>query len=627
MYIVTAYPLIIPFPPHSSGQFSYFAKVELRRGAIVSIPFGKRTVQAVIADCRTLAEEKARVKNQKFSLKRITKILSEKPFFTPELISLSETIADYYMTSPGALLKHFLPARLITRPPTIDSELPKRPNGMHAHQIYIGPTKERYDAYARRINDTIPHSSVLFIVPSIAMANYTKERFEDVHDVIVLHSQLGAKMLRENWQRARTGKHSFVIGTAMAIGAIPEDTGLVIVEDVHSPHFRTRFHPLFHMRNALSLLALKYEATLLEGSYTAFPEDVAYKEPRGTTITVLTPPHHVSAPTVVDMKPEITKDYFPIFSKFLIERMLRERGRTILFAHRKGYAPLVLCRDCGTTVACPSCDSPITLHNESSETKRRILKCHHCGFSSDGGVHCKHCDGWNLKSYGIGIERIIEETMRILPKRKIFRLDGDTVKDEHERKSIAKEFISSGDGILIATEMLFEEPEIEAELVGIVHIDPLFAIPDFRITEQLLRIFAALRTKGKRVVLQTHVPMHPIIDTFEKDALSRFITTELQERRAMRFPPFTVFLKCTVETRSAESAQNLAEDLARQFVTLGAKAVAVPPVGQKIQGKFHWNVQLLVPHKLWNGGDSQIHRMIRSLGREWTIAVDPASSV
>ena len=627
MYVVTVYPLMISFPPHSGGQFSYFSKIELVRGAVITVPFGKRSVQAIVADCRTLAEEKARVKNQKFSLKRIGKIISEKPFFSSELVSLSEIIADYYITSPGALLKYFLPSRLLTKPPIIDTDLPKRSGGLHAHQMYIGPIGERYDAYARRINDTLPHSSVLFIVPSIAMAKYMEKRFGDVHDVTVLHSKLTIKDLRENWKNSRTGKRKLVVGTPMAIGAIPEDVGLIIVEDVHSPHFRTRHHPLFHIRNALSLVALKYEATLIEGSYTSFPEDVAYKEPRGTTITVLTPPHHVSAPTVVDMKSEIAKDYFPIFSKFLIERLLRERGRTILFSYRKGYAPLVLCRDCGTTVACPSCNAPITLQNENLETKRRILKCHHCGFSSDGGVHCKHCDSWNLKSYGIGIERIIEEVGRILPKRKIFRMDGDTIKDDTTRKSVADAFVASGNGILITTEMLFEEPEITAELVGIVHIDALFAIPDFHITEQLLRLFSALRTKGKRVVLQTHIPTHPIIDTFEKDALSRFIAGELEERRAMRFPPFTVFLKCTVQTRSEESAQQLADELARQFVALGAKAIAVPPIGQKIQGKFSWHVQLLVPHKLWNGGDSQLHRMLRDLGREWTVAVDPASSV
>jgi primosomal protein N' (replication factor Y) len=79
-----------------------------------------------------------------------------------------------------------------------------------------------------------------------------------------------------------------------------------------------------------------------------------------------------------------------------------QRGQQVLvFKNRRGYAPVLLCHDCGWTAPCNRCDAPMTVHGGG-----RRLQCHHCGARQPAPLACPACGSLALQPQGIGTERL-----------------------------------------------------------------------------------------------------------------------------------------------------------------------------------------------------------------------------
>jgi len=204
--------------------------------------------------------------------------------------------------------------------------------------------------------------------------------------------------------------------------------------------------------------------------------------------------------------------------------------RTILFINRKGFYSFVICLDCGNIIACASCRRPLTLHASTT----RYYSCHGCQTQYPTTISCAQCNGWNLRGYGIGADQMARDIQKTYPGRPFWVYSDDAAKTKTEKHSIKKHFLESANGILIATELVLEDPELTAPDVIVVNIDNLFSIPDFRINERLLSLFMRLDEKATEhpLIIQTRFPSHPVFTHFARQDIKGLLAAELEERKA-----------------------------------------------------------------------------------------------
>ena len=271
----------------------------------------------------------------------------------------------------------------------------------------------------------------------------------------------------------------------------------------------------------------------------------------------------------------------------------------MLFLNRRGYANLMLCKDCGNSVQCSNCNISLTLHQGREE-----LVCHYCGFNIKSAALCSHCRSPNLVSLGFGTERIEQELKKILPQAVIARLDRDTAVNRKSYLKILKEVSQQKIDVLVGTQMITKGHHFpNVTLVGVVWADAGLGIPDYKSGERtfqlLTQVFgrAGRGEKSGRVLVQTHRPEHYSISFSQSHNYRKLFDQEIKLRQSLRYPPFSrlvnIRLEASDENLVRESALRLAT-LARQkskkhFVEVLGPA---PAPLSRLRGKFRWQLLL-----------------------------------
>lgn len=297
----------------------------------------------------------------------------------------------------------------------------------------------------------------------------------------------------------------------------------------------------------------------------------------------------------------------------------RERNENLfIFGVRKGLAPLTVCGDCGTVASCSVCSSAVVLHSGPEEN---FFQCHTCGKKRGAKEKCKHCDSWKLVTLGVGIELIEKEIKAKFPDVKTFRIDAQSVTTHKKALEIANKFYSTPGSVLIGTEMalLYLNKKIENAVVA--SIDPLFSLPDFRVGEKVLSILLKIRTIAKEnFVLQTRDPEKKLFDYAIKGNLADFYREEVEEREAFKYPPFSVFIKITLqgEEKAVESEMAKLPALFAPYET-----DIFPAFTKKVRGRHVMHALIKIPENKWV--DKTVLKNLRSLPPQFMTKVDPES--
>jgi primosomal protein N' (replication factor Y) len=238
-----------------------------------------------------------------------------------------------------------------------------------------------------------------------------------------------------------------------------------------------------------------------------------------------------------------------------IERALAAGGQVLVFKNRRGYAPVLLCHDCGWSAQCHRCDAPMTVHAGG-----RRLQCHHCGARRPVPNACPDCGGLALQSQGAGTERIEEALRARFADTPVLRIDrGSTQRRDAMEKMLAE--FGSAPGILVGTQMLAKGHDLPGlTLVAVVGIDEGLFSADFRAPEKLAQLLIQVAGRAGRadrageVLLQTHHPGHPLLETLLAGGYGAFAEIELEQREAAAFPPFAHMAMLRAEAKQAEVA-------------------------------------------------------------------------
>lgn len=249
--------------------------------------------------------------------------------------------------------------------------------------------------------------------------------------------------------------------------------------------------------------------------------------------------------TVIDMRDELAQGHRSVFSRTLQNHLaaLRDRGeQAILFVQRRGYSTFVSCRSCGFVMNCPNCDVSLSYHRPRAEGQP-ILRCHFCSHLAAHPDRCPGCASPYLKHFGNGTQRIVRALEVELPHLRPLRYDSDTTRTKHGHRLLLERFAAGEADVLVGTQMLAKGIDLpNVTLVGIVAADGLLYQSDYRAAERAVQTLIQVagragRDRSGQVILQTYTPEHPAIAAVRHYQYTPFLTTELEERRALAYPP------------------------------------------------------------------------------------------
>ena len=439
------------------------------------------------------------------------------------------------------------------------------------------------------------HKQVLYLVPEIALTVQMTSRLQAVFGdkLGIYHSKYSDAERVEIWKKQLSNHpYDVILGARSAVFLPFQQLGLVIVDEEHEQSFKQQDPaPRYHARSAAIILANMYKAKVLLG--TATPSIETYfnaKNGKFGFVELSRRYKDIQLPQVeiVDIKDLRRRKMMKVpFSPRLLSavREALEHGQqAILFQNRRGFAPMVECKQCGWVPKCPNCDVSLTLHKNMN-----ILSCHYCGYTYKVPTACPCCEGTDIRGRGYGTEKIEDEISSLLPEAKIARMDLDTTRTHNAYDRIINEFSEGKTNLLIGTQMITKGLDFDkVSVVGILDADSMLNYPDFRAYEQafmmMCQVSGRAGRKGKQglVILQTKNQELPIIQQVVHNDYQNFYRNVLEERKDFHYPPFYrliyVYLKHreenVVESAGYELGSRLREVLGNRVLGPDKPAVA-----------------------------------------------------
>ena len=426
----------------------------------------------------------------------------------------------------------------------------------------------------------------------------------------VLHSALSQRERGEAWDRVRSGQARVVIGPRSAAFAPVADPGLFVVDEEHDASYKQRESPRYDAREVAAIRAHFSGATVVFGSAT--PSLEAWHAAREGRLKLLRLPERVDRRplpdvSVVDLRREPFRPDekgVPLFSRPLVERLTEvfSRGeQAILLQPRRGFAPLLLCRDCGYEFRCSRCSVARTVHDRG-----RTLVCHYCGERAARPALCPDCGGSLLEAVGAGTERVADRFAELFPNVPYAVLDRDAAR-RRGAAAVVEEMLSGRVSCLIGTQMVakgHDFPGVTA--VGVLSADTILNFPDFRSAEKTFQLVAQVAgragrgTRAGTVHVQTFHPQHPAIRRAAEHDMDGFAAGELAFREAFFYPPFSELAQIVISSADREKAAETAARIGQSALG-GPQGVRIsgpaPAPFERLQGKWRFQILLRAPDR------------------------------
>lgn len=392
---------------------------------------------------------------------------------------------------------------------------------------------------------------VLYLLPEIALTVQMMQRLQRVfgNRLGIYHSKYSDAERVEIWQKQLSqNPYDVILGARSAVFLPFQRLGFVIIDEEHETSYKQQDPaPRYHARSAAIILAQMYKARTLLG--TATPSMESYhnaKTGKYGLVELKERYQGIELPEiqVVDIADlQHRKMMAGPFSPLLLNKVREalERGeQAILFQNRRGFAPMIECRQCGWVPHCQHCDVSLTYHRQMNQ-----LTCHYCGYTYRIPTECPCCGSTELKTRGFGTEKIEEQVREVFPEARVARMDLDTTRTRNAYERIITDFGAGRTNILIGTQMISKGLDFDkVSVVGILNADSMLNYPDFRAYEHAFMMMAQVSgragRKGKRglVILQTKSKDVPVIQQVVHNDYVALYKDLIAERQAFHYPPY-----------------------------------------------------------------------------------------
>ncbi len=564
------------------------------------------------------------------------------PLVTRQQLQLWRWIADYYLAPIGDVMAAALPAKAMDKLYELDNAKRRTKLPIYADEIEdihaLSPAQQHAKEEIERLwlqkdvvllhgvtssgkTEVYMHlieaqlaagKQVLYLVPEIALTTQLTDRLSKVFGdrLWVYHSRISDGQRMEIYRRlvmpdAENNRGQLIVGARSAVLLPLQNLGLIIIDEEHDPSYKQQDPaPRYHARSVAIMVAAISKAKVLLGTATPAIETY-YNAVKGKygLVTMTERYAGLQQPRIslIDLNRQYhRKEMYGHFSDPLVARIheeLEKGKQVILFRNRRGYAPLLVCNQCGHSPKCPDCDVPLTLHLQARE-----MRCHYCGYKQPVPLLCPDCGG-ALKIQGFGTERLEDEVHNYFPSARVARLDWDTTRNKSDYEAIIGSFARHEVDILIGTQMVTKGLHFDdVSLVAVLSADHLFNNPDYsafeRSYQMLEQVAGRAGRKGQQgeVIIQTWDINHPVFRYLQEHDYESLFREQIAEREKFKFPPFHRLFLITVRHTDRHLTEQTAELLRERLTKVfGARCSAtITPSISRVQRYFLRQLRLRI---------------------------------
>ncbi|KTD72292.1 Primosomal protein N' (replication factor Y) [Legionella tucsonensis] len=511
---------------------------------------------------------------------------------------------------------------------------------LHQYQCFLlqGVTGSgKTEVYLHVIAEVLEQQKqVLILVPEIGLTPQLVSRFTArfKHPITVIHSGLNESERQVAWQLAKEGKVKMVIGTRAAIFTPMPDLGLIVIDEEHDPSLKQMEGVRYSARDTALMRAHLANIPIILGSATPSLESIynvmqkKYTVLRLTHKALSTTPLHYQ---LIDLRSQSLQHGLATTTLNVIKEHLLKQNQVLVFINRRGFSPVLLCHQCGWMADCRACDSHLTLHKQLGQ-----MICHHCGLNQKTPDHCSSCNSRELIPVGAGTQRIHEFLSACFPDTEVVRIDRDAVR---KKNSLDEQLDKIHDGkaqLIVGTQMLAKGHHFpRLSLVVVLDADAGLYNQDFRALEHLGQLLMQVSGRAGRaeqagqVLIQTHMPNHPLLNLLIQQGYDQFADALLTTRQKAQLPPFHYLAVIRAQGKAAGSVLRFLHAAKEQIVTHSITAMGPAPAPMPRKAN-QYRMQLLLKsssRKTLKDSLTQLREWFagNKLGNgvRWNIDVDP----
>lgn len=497
------------------------------------------------------------------------------------------------------------------------------------------------EVYLQAIEDCLRKGKqALILIPEIGLTPQTLERFRQRFSapVVILHSGLNDRERLDAWLAARDGEVGIVIGTRSAIFTPLATPGLIIVDEEHDLSYKQQDGLRYNARDIAVYRARLENCGIILGSATPALESLHNAASgRYQHLRLLQRAGNALPPRMqcLDIRSRPLQGGLSQPMLQAIGEHLGKGNQVLVFLNRRGFAPTLMCHDCGWIAECRRCDARMTVHQSP-----RYLHCHHCDSQRPLDRHCPSCQSTDLRPLGAGTERSEEYLQQQFPHTPVLRIDRDSTSRKQAMQQLLKQIHTGAPCLLVGTQMLAKGHHFpNVTLVAVLDADGGLFSADFRGPERMAQLITQVAGRAGRadkpgqVLIQTHMAEHPLLIDLTEHGYAAIASRELSLRRSAGLPPFSFMALVRAESASptqantflqriCNEAENLAQELAVEL--LGP----VPSPMERRAGRYRAQLLLQCAQR------APLHKLLHLLlplieqypeGRKvrWSLDIDP----
>lgn len=493
-------------------------------------------------------------------------------------------------------------------------------------EIYLHYLKQHLDG----------QDQALVLVPEINLTPQTVARFQHYFGrrIVVWHSALNDSERLTTWLKVRNGEPVILVGTRSAALLPFTNLRTIIVDEEHDSSYKQGEGFRYSGRDLAVYRAHLNNCPVILGSATPSLESVHNAQQSKYHLVKLEERAGHAAPPIINLLDIRSRPLEGGLSRpalNAIEQTLTKGEQALVFVNRRGFAPVMMCFDCGHMIECPRCDSRLTFHRRD-----RAMRCHHCDYQAAATEHCPKCHSDAFKPVGQGTERTEDILATAFPDIPVVRVDRDSTQRKGSIQGILKQVNSGKPCVLVGTQMLAKGHDFpNVTLVVVINADGgLFSV-DFRAPEQLIQTLlqvsgrAGRGTKPGRVLVQTCHSDHPLLQTLCEGRYLDITDQLLNERKEGQFPPFRAMAIFRAEADTMEQSLQVLDTIKPLTHAAGIETWGPLPALIARRADKH-RAQLI----LNAGNRKKLNRLLTAIcqeldqkklpsGVKWMIDVDP----
>jgi len=604
------YDVLLPVP--TGGIYTYTSETELLPGQRGTVTLGRRSLTGIIYSENTNPD-----KNIKY--KQISEVLDENPVFAPPYLDFLKKISEYYCTGMGNVLKGILSEKIFTSEKSapeikhfdrqqltlneaqtqvytdINNELG---GGFSTHLVHGVTGSGKTEIFIELAENVVKSGrQVLYLVPEISLTPQMETRLSRRmgFDVLSYHSKKTPKKRKDAFWAFAEGRLRMLLGARSALFVPAKEIGMIVVDEEHESSYKQEEIPAYQLRDMAVLYGKILDVPVVLSSATPSLESWHNAQTGRYRYHSIACRPDTDMPDieVIDMKRVdaiggvlSTQMYDAIYEE------INRGGQVILLINRKGYSHTLYCRKCGQILNCSNCSVAVTYYKS-----KNICKCNYCA-QEIRKPKCHECGSDDITDYGAGTEKVAE-VLETAFEKKILRLDTDSAATYKKLSEMLADFEKGEYPIMAGTQLVAKGLDFKnVTLAGIINIDNMFSLPDFRANERAYQLLLQLAgragrsDKKGRVIIQTNMP--------ELDVFSRlncldtsFYDKELARRKMFSYPPYYKMCRITFSHVKEETVRQTAflvyETLRRQTADAEIFYPAQAPI-YKIQNRYRYGI-------------------------------------